>query len=604
MKLLVTNMPVAASLYQGVTTPSAPDVRTDVFTCNSTSVDDPIAEKFFPVKAGPENTPYAEMGLSFGRVAMAGRFKALSMVFLAGSEKAEQDSSASRPPQNGEGRIEGLLDKAYELRKNRKPEEALPIYSKIIEEIEDMGDRCSKRMTVLLSKAFEGLGNSLFKLKRYDDAIAAFERSHGISGNSFALHGIIKVYSALNDPQKTLEMAKKAVQFNDKDFLNQLELCRAWRKLRKYENALDAAEQAVKLRGKTDQAVHFERGVTLRYLRRLKESERALKTAIRLCKYERYLPKYYHALGLTISQRGRLEEAKAAFEESLRLQPENIFALFDLATTLRGLGHYQEAYRLITKIVQEDKERTVPTRSGTYRELGILERFLGNLDASEDTLRMAIRCGTMNSSIAKAYVELGITLSMKGRNSDALDALGKAIELGGERSYVLSELGIVLRKLGRPDESFEMLLKSYELNIKEGKFCPQLFMDISISLCHSKRYDKAIEFLDECIEEAQRRYVAVHHVILEKIFVLVLSSRFQEAKVMMEKIIEERRFSESEIKTITSILAGMDEIINKNDLSKVEIISDWLKDSIKNMISHPEIETETEAPEIEEELPE
>ncbi len=158
----------------------------------------------------------------------------------------------------------------------------------------------------------------------------------------------------------------------------------SFRDLNRYEEALTAYEQAIRL-DPNDAAAHINKGNALRNLKRYKEALSAYDQAIRL--NPNYAAAYYNK-GVTLRSLKRNEEAVSAYEQAIRLDPKKTDAYLGKGNALYDLKRHEEALR-----------------------------------AYEQAIRL-------NPNDALAYYGIGIALEQLGKRGEAQNAYAKARQLG------------------------------------------------------------------------------------------------------------------------------------------------------------------------------
>ncbi|MDQ3033031.1 MAG: tetratricopeptide repeat protein [Myxococcota bacterium] len=172
-------------------------------------------------------------------------------------------------------------------------------------------------------------------------------------------------------------------------------------------------------------------------------------------------------MGVIHHDRGRFEEAQAAFEEALQINPNYTEAALNLAVTYNDLGRYDEAKRIYQAALARGAEQPgqldpfvkgkianlhaevaqaytdagmpsdamhelrkaillCPTFSDLRVKLANLYRQIGDLDAARYELEEAIAA---RPRYVPAYVALGVTLLSLGDGDRAVTMWKKALEV-------------------------------------------------------------------------------------------------------------------------------------------------------------------------------
>jgi tetratricopeptide (TPR) repeat protein len=103
-----------------------------------------------------------------------------------------------------------------------------------------------------------------------------------------------------------------------------------------------------------------------------------------------------------------------------------------------------------------------PDFAGPQINIGLLRRKAGNLEASEQALRLATE---RNPASATAWTELGVTLRLRGQFDAAADAYRRAIAANPGHAAAHRNLGVVLDLyLDRPVDALAAFERYRELN--------------------------------------------------------------------------------------------------------------------------------------------
>jgi len=144
---------------------------------------------------------------------------------------------------------------------------------------------------------------------------------------------------------------------------------------------------------------------------------------------------------------GRLNGAKARFEQALRLNPRNVEAHNDLGLCLSDLGRTGEAIAQF-----EEALRLNPSAAEAHNNLGgCLAKTPGRLDEAIAHFREALR---INPGFADAHTNLGNALNARGDAAGAIPQFEEALELAPDSAKAHYDFGLALEALaGRLDEA-------------------------------------------------------------------------------------------------------------------------------------------------------
>lgn len=208
---------------------------------------------------------------------------------------------------------------------------------------------------------------------------------------------------------------------------------------------------------------------------------------------------------LAASNRGRpaLEEAKAYFEEALRLAPDSQEAsrgiamyhvlLAALLLTSDQATHLAAAERILSRQLAGD-----PNQSNAQYFMGLLHELRDEQDEAMAAFQRAVE---INPSYALAYANMGHVLMTQGRSDQAMDLIEYAMRLSPRdphRSTWLSFLGEAEVELGRYSEAIAHLNEALSLHHDD----PRSLRGLAAAHALSGRLDEGRRYLDSLRESA------------------------------------------------------------------------------------------------------
>ena len=153
----------------------------------------------------------------------------------------------------------------------------------------------------------------------------------------------------------------------------------------------------------------------------------------------------YNLLGVACWKLGQPDAARAAFEDSLRLEPKQVDASYNLGVWLAENGDIDGAARRLAQAAAADR--------GQVRAL----EYLGQLSIRRRQWPEARRALYAALSKAPQAPELHAALAQvawgAGDTNAAMESLMKALELDSRYAPALFSLGVVHEQLGHPQEA-------------------------------------------------------------------------------------------------------------------------------------------------------
>ena len=165
--------------------------------------------------------------------------------------------------------------------------------------------------------------------------------------------------------------------------------------------------------------------------------------------------------GVLELQGGRLDEAGQAFEQLLRIDPDNPDALANLGTVRQQQGRYEQACAAMNSALA-----IAPQRADIHYNLGNTLAASGRWHEAEDAYRQAI---TLSPDNALFHYNLGAALHHQGLLEAAAESYRRATVIDGHYVEALTNHGIVLRELGRLEEAAKHFREALALHPDDPK---------------------------------------------------------------------------------------------------------------------------------------
>jgi tetratricopeptide (TPR) repeat protein len=262
-------------------------------------------------------------------------------------------------------------------------------------------------------------GITLFNLKRYGEALKAYEQALDLDPNDARIYSNKgRALYELSRYKEALRACKRAIRLDPNNVHAHTGKGAALYGLKKYEEALRACEQALRL-DPNDAYSHNVRGLVLHGLERYEEALEAFEEALRID------PKYvcaYNNKGLTLNNLNRYEEALSACEQALRIDPDFAYAHNNKGNALYGLKRYEEALSAYNQATSLNPNDPYP-----YNGKGLALYGLKRYDEALLAYNQAIR---LDPNFRDAYSNKSSTLDRLGRPEAAQQARERVRELG------------------------------------------------------------------------------------------------------------------------------------------------------------------------------
>ncbi len=177
-------------------------------------------------------------------------------------------------------------------------------------------------------------------------------------------------------------------------------------------------------------------------------------------------PDAHHLLGMTLAQRGQLDQALVHYRASLARSHEPAEVLHNIGTVLALQGHEDEAREALRRALA-----IRPDHPEAHVNLGSLLARQGRLDEALDHDRRALR---VEPRMAEAHNNLGGALARRGELDAAATHLESAVRLRPDYADAHRNLGLVRLQQGRPAEAAAAFAAALRLDPSDAESRRQL----------------------------------------------------------------------------------------------------------------------------------
>ena len=207
----------------------------------------------------------------------------------------------------------------------------------------------------------------------------------------------------------------------------------------------------------------------------------------------------YYDTGLDFLNNKMYDEAIAAYQKAIEIDPQYATAYNDLGVTYYNKKMYDEAIAAYQKAIEID-----PQYDKAYCNLG-LSYYYGNkmYDEAIGAYKEAIE---INPEYSKAYRYLGVAYRKKGMNDEAIGAYKKVIELNPQYTEAHNELGVAYYNKKMYDEAITAYRKAIETNPEYAT----AYSNLGLAYRVKKMYDEAIGAYKEAVE-INPQYTLAHN---------------------------------------------------------------------------------------------
>ena len=355
------------------------------------------------------------------------------------------DDSESRNERGAD--ISDWSKRGYQFLKENKIDEAREHFRKILE-VDEYNNY-----------ALVGLGDAARKQGQYRDAVEFYrECLQHHQGNNYALFGLADCYKTLNQYQKAIEIWEQYLQHDDRNITVLTRVADAYRKVRDFKHSKDVYLKVLEMEASNPYAIiglghlHYD----------FKEYREAL------CYWEKMLETSGDNVDIRIltsigNCHRKLKTFSAGipfFEQALKRDPSNFYALFGLADCYRGLNQQSRSLEYWNRILQQDpRNKVILTRAGdAYRNLNDYEN---SIDYYKRALNIEF----------DTYAVLGLSVVAKAQNKydEASESLKRLIQQDARNPRLYMELADCYIRMGEKHKAAEVLNEFQKIGLRSLK---------------------------------------------------------------------------------------------------------------------------------------
>ena len=167
-------------------------------------------------------------------------------------------------------------------------------------------------------------------------------------------------------------------------------------------------------------------------------------------------PRAHDNLGIVLAGLGRVQDAIAHYELSLRIDPSAPEAHYNYANALWQTGRSQEAISQYQEAL-----RIRPADIKAHTKLGNVLQLMGRTQPAIDQYEQALQ---INPDYAEAHNNLGMALVVRGRIPEGIAHYERALQINPHLAAAHCNLGLALERTGRMPEAIAHCEQALEIN--------------------------------------------------------------------------------------------------------------------------------------------
>lgn len=203
----------------------------------------------------------------------------------------------------------------------------------------------------------------------------------------------------------------------------------------------------------------------------------------------------FQAIGKMLISKGRVQEAIQVYNRALKLDPNNLEMILDLANSLKEEGKYQEIIKLL-----EDALLSGTNVLKAYTLSAEAHLYLKNYENALDIITLALRKFPNSEELFSLKGEVLLRLE---KNEDAVVAFHQAADIAFQKKKDPQEaLGILYKILKKDPVNIPTLQKLVYFNesLKQETHLVQSLAMLAEAYAHYKLFPEAIQTLERLVQ--------------------------------------------------------------------------------------------------------
>ena len=340
-------------------------------------------------------------------------------------------------------------------------------------------------------------GNQLWRLRRYDEAVQAFDKAIALNPEFIHLayygKGLALSFDALSFDAEYAEYAEYGAALASFDQATETEPNFAsafYYKslllygLNRWDEALVATNREISLQ-QDNANLYSKKAFILSKLERYSEAEAAFNQAIEI---NPKLAKAYYNRGTLYAEQEKLDLAEADFNKAIEINPKFAEAYYN-----RGILYAQQGKLDLAEADYSKAIEINPQYALAYGNRGVIYDKQGKEDLAEADFSKAIE---MNPNYANVYISRGILYAQQGKEDLAEADFNKAIEINPQNAKAYYNRGVIYDKQGKLDLAEADYSKAIEINPKLA----EAYNNRGVLYKQQKKLDLALADFSKAIE--------------------------------------------------------------------------------------------------------
>ncbi|MBW4495602.1 MAG: tetratricopeptide repeat protein [Oscillatoria princeps RMCB-10] len=328
-------------------------------------------------------------------------------------------------------------------------------------------------------------GNILYNLKRYEEALAAYQKASQIRpdyAEAWKERG--KTLYILKRHSEALDAYEKAIQIQP-DYVG------AWTgrgavldASKRYEEAVASFDEALKIQPDSAEAWK-ERGDALLNLPRYEEAISSYDRAVKI-KQDYY--EAWYSRGWALHNLQQYEQAVASYDRAVEFKSDYDSAWYSRGNSLLKLGRHKKAV--------ESYDRAIRLKPSHYQAWYSRGNALGNLRQHKEAVESYEKAVRFKPDSYEAWNSMGWALHQLRRYEEAINSYDRAINLRNNDSQIWYNKGNAEYNLKR----YERAVASYDSAVYLQPELWEAWYSRGNALVELNRYEDAVASYDKAVQ--------------------------------------------------------------------------------------------------------
>lgn len=328
-------------------------------------------------------------------------------------------------------------------------------------------------------------GDTLLELKRYDDALASYNRAVELKPEyAEAWKGKGSTLLALKRYEEARNAYDKAIQIQPAYSEAWIGRGNALDSLQQYKEAINSFDRAIEFQSDSLEAWNNKGNVQIK-LQQYSDAIASFDKAIQL--QPKYAPTWNNR-GWALHNLRQYEEAVKSYDKAVEYQPDFPHAWYQRGNALINLKKYEEAVESYDKTVQFQ-----PNFSKAWYSRGSALINLRQYEQASASFDQAVK---FNPDDSEAWYNRGWSLHQLQRYQEAVASYSKAIRLRRNFYQAQYNLGNAFYNLKRYQDAFVSYSRVVEIQPNHY----EAWFSRGNALVNLKRYQDAIESYDKALQ--------------------------------------------------------------------------------------------------------